>query len=77
LEVEANLVGQNGELMAELQTESITRQLVTIFDAANISTRATAPVRLWSNGENEEGARLDAHQGLPSSAADAADDARR
>src|SRR6188472_3888149 len=43
LEVEANLVGQNGELMAELHKQIDHPALVTIFDAANISTQGFSP----------------------------------
>src|SRR6266567_2467747 len=43
LEVEANLVGQNGELMAELHKQVDHPALVTIFDAANISTQGFGP----------------------------------
>lgn len=39
LEVEANLVGQNGTLMAELHRRIAHPALVTIFDAANIVTQ--------------------------------------
>lgn len=39
LEVEANLVGQNGELMAEIHRQVDHPALVTIFDAANIVTQ--------------------------------------
>jgi sugar phosphate isomerase/epimerase len=39
LEVEANLVGQSGELMAELHKQVDHPALVTIFDGANISTQ--------------------------------------
>jgi len=43
LEVEANLVGQNGKLMAELHKQVDHPALVTIFDAANISTQGYSP----------------------------------
>src|SRR4051812_41540599 len=39
LEVEANLVGQNGEILAKLHREVDHPALVTIFDGANISTQ--------------------------------------
>ncbi|MBM4001958.1 MAG: sugar phosphate isomerase/epimerase [Planctomycetes bacterium] len=39
LEVEANLVGQNGDLMAEIHRQVDHPALVTIFDAANIVTQ--------------------------------------
>src|SRR5690349_20567242 len=43
LEVEANLVGQTGDLMAELHKQVDHPALVTIFDAANISTQGFGP----------------------------------
>jgi sugar phosphate isomerase/epimerase len=39
LEVEANLVGQNGKILAKLHHEVDHPALVTIFDGANISTQ--------------------------------------
>jgi sugar phosphate isomerase/epimerase len=39
LEVEANLVGQNGELLAALHSQVNHPAMVLIFDAANISTQ--------------------------------------
>lgn len=39
LEIEANLVGQNGELMAEIHRQVNHPALVTIFDAGNIVTQ--------------------------------------
>src|SRR5262245_40823819 len=39
LEVEANLVGQNGHILAKLHREVDHPALVTIFDGANISTQ--------------------------------------
>jgi sugar phosphate isomerase/epimerase len=39
LEVEANLVGQNGKILAKLHQEVDHPALVTIFDGANISTQ--------------------------------------
>lgn len=39
LEIEANLVGQNGELMAEIHRKVNHPALVTIFDAGNIVTQ--------------------------------------
>lgn len=39
LEVEANLVGQNGKVLAKLHQEVEHPALVTIFDGANISTQ--------------------------------------
>src|SRR4029079_8777740 len=43
LEVEANLVGQNGELMAELHREIDHPDLGHSFDSANISTQGFGP----------------------------------
>jgi len=43
LEVEANLVGQTGDLMAELHRQVDHPALVTIFDGANISTQGFGP----------------------------------
>src|SRR5262245_55390697 len=47
LEVEANLVGQNGELMAALHKQIAHPALVTIFDAANISTQGFSPSEVF------------------------------
>ncbi len=43
LEVEANLVGQNGQLLAEIHKQVDHPALVLIFDAANISTQGYSP----------------------------------
>ncbi|HUE73724.1 MAG TPA: sugar phosphate isomerase/epimerase family protein [Pirellulaceae bacterium] len=43
LEVEANLVGQNGVLMADIHRQVDHPALVLIFDAANISTQGYSP----------------------------------
>src|SRR4051794_38745909 len=51
LEVEANLVGQNGELMAELHRKVDHPALVTIFDAANISTQGYGPGEVFEQYE--------------------------
>jgi len=51
LEVEANLVGQNGELMAELHKQVDHPALVTIFDAANISTQGYSPGEVFTQYE--------------------------
>src|SRR4029078_3545583 len=51
LEVEANLVGQNGELMAELHKQVDHPALVTIFDAANISTQGYGPGEVFTQYE--------------------------
>jgi hypothetical protein len=51
LEVEANLVGQNGELMAELHRQVDHPALVTIFDGANISTQGYSPGEVFQQYE--------------------------
>jgi sugar phosphate isomerase/epimerase len=43
LEVEANLVGQTGQLLAEIHKQVDHPALVLIFDAANISTQGYSP----------------------------------
>lgn len=43
LEVEANLVGQTGQLLAEIHRQVDHPALVLIFDAANISTQGYSP----------------------------------
>src|SRR5688500_16838192 len=43
LEVEANLVGQNGELLAEIHRQVNHPALVLIYDGANISTQGYSP----------------------------------
>ena len=42
LEVEANLVGQNGELLAEIHRQVNHPELVLVFDAANLLTQGYA-----------------------------------
>src|SRR4029453_18143018 len=51
LEVEANLVGQNGELMAKLHREIDHPALVTIFDGANISTQGYSAGEVFAQYE--------------------------
>lgn len=51
LEVEANLVGQNGELMAALHKEIAHPALVTIFDGANISTQGYSAGEVFAQYE--------------------------
>ena len=51
LEVEANLVGQSGELMAELHRKVAHPALVTIFDGANISTQGYSPGEVFQQYE--------------------------
>jgi sugar phosphate isomerase/epimerase len=43
LEIEANLVGQNGELIAELHRRVNHPALVTVFDAGNITSQGFTP----------------------------------
>jgi hypothetical protein len=47
LEVEANLVGQNGQILAKLHREVEHPALVTIFDGANISTQGFSPAECF------------------------------
>jgi sugar phosphate isomerase/epimerase len=47
LEVEANLIGQNGRLMAELARRVNKSNLVCIFDGGNISSQNLDPVRCF------------------------------
>ncbi len=51
LEVEANLVGQNGELLAELHKQVDHPAMVLIFDAANISTQGYSPCETYDQYE--------------------------
>jgi sugar phosphate isomerase/epimerase len=46
LEVEANLVGQNGQILAEIQRQVDHPALVLIFDAANILTQGCSPAEV-------------------------------
>jgi sugar phosphate isomerase/epimerase len=48
LEVEANLIGQNGRLMAELARRVDRPNLVCIFDGGNISSQNLDPVRCFA-----------------------------
>jgi len=48
LEVEANLVGQNGRLMADLASRVNKPNLVCIFDGGNISSQNLDPVRCFA-----------------------------
>jgi sugar phosphate isomerase/epimerase len=48
LEVEANLIGQNGRLMAELANKANRPNLVCIFDGGNISSQNLDPVRCFA-----------------------------
>jgi sugar phosphate isomerase/epimerase len=47
LEVEANLVGQTGDILARLHREVDHPALVTIFDGANISTQGFSPAECF------------------------------
>ena len=51
LEVEANLIGQNGRLMAELARRVNQPNLVCIFDGGNISSQNLDPVRCFAEFE--------------------------
>ena len=51
LEVEANLIGQNGRLMAELARRVDRPNLVCIFDGGNISSQNLDPVRCFAEYE--------------------------
>lgn len=48
LEVEANLVGQNGKLLAEIHRQVNHPSLMLIFDAANISTQGYSPDEVFA-----------------------------
>ena len=47
LEVEANLVGQSGEILAEIHRKVNHPALVLIFDAANILTQGCSPAEVF------------------------------
>ena len=71
LEIEANLVGQTGELMAELHRRVNHPALVTIFDGGNIISQGYSTEETFRAVPGDEAQhRLDAHQGLSRSAAD-------
>ncbi len=66
LEIEANLVGQTGELMAELHRRVNHPALVTIFDGGNHRQPRVQHGRDFpAIPRHEAQHRLDAHQGLP------------
>jgi sugar phosphate isomerase/epimerase len=48
LEVEANLVGQNGKLLAEIHRQVNHPSLMLIFDAANLSTQGYSPDEVFA-----------------------------
>jgi len=47
LEIEANLVGQNGQLMAELYRQTNHPAMVLVFDAANILCQGFSPAEVY------------------------------
>ena len=51
LEIEANLVGQTGELMAEIHQQVNHPALVLIFDAGNIITQGFSPMEVFAQYE--------------------------
>lgn len=51
LEVEANLIGQNGKLLAELATKINRENLVVIFDGGNLSSQNLSPVECFREYE--------------------------
>ncbi|MEW4487098.1 TIM barrel protein [Thalassoglobus sp. JC818] len=51
LEVEANLIGQNGRLLAELATKINRDNLVVIFDGGNLSSQNMSPVQCFEEYE--------------------------
>ena len=70
LEIEANLVGQTGELMAELHRRVNHPALVTIFDGGNIVSQGYTTEEMFPAVPGDEAEpRLDAHQGLSRPAA--------
>lgn len=48
LEVEANLVGQNGQILAEIHRQVNHPSLMLIFDAANLSTQGYSPDEVYA-----------------------------
>lgn len=51
LEVEANLIGQNGKMLAELATKIGRENLVVIFDGGNLSSQNMSPVQCFEEYE--------------------------
>lgn len=51
LEVEANLIGQNGKMLAELATKIDRENLVVIFDGGNLSSQNMSPVQCYQEYE--------------------------
>lgn len=51
LEVEANLVGRSGQLLAEIHRRVNHPALVLVFDAANILCQGYSPAQVWKEWE--------------------------
>ena len=51
LEVEANLIGQNGKMLAELAPKINRENLVVIFDGGNLSSQNMSPVQCFEEYE--------------------------
>lgn len=51
LEVEANLIGQNGKMLAELATKIDRENLVVIYDGGNLSSQNMSPVQCYEEYE--------------------------
>ncbi|QDT32067.1 sugar phosphate isomerase/epimerase family protein [Thalassoglobus polymorphus] len=51
LEVEANLIGQNGKMLAELATKINRENLVVIYDGGNLSSQNMSPVQCFEEYE--------------------------
>ncbi|WP_437202619.1 sugar phosphate isomerase/epimerase family protein [Planctomicrobium sp. SH664] len=51
LEVEANLVGQNGRLLAELAQKINRKNLVVIYDGGNLSSQNLTPIQVYDEYE--------------------------
>jgi sugar phosphate isomerase/epimerase len=51
LEVEANLIGQNGRMLAELARKVKSPHMVCIFDGGNLSTQNMSPVECFAEYE--------------------------
>ena len=65
LEVEANLIGQNGRLLATLAEKTGRKNLVCIFDGGNLSSQNLTWMEVFDEYVAMRGPhRLDPHQGL-------------
>ena len=65
LEIEANLVGCTGQILAEIHRQVNHPGMVLIFDAANVLVQGFSPAESVRAVLGDEArARLDAHQGL-------------